>query len=129
MKNTVRRAAFDSSQVNEPCSTDIGLRAEIAAQGNEVEVGLEPIVARAGGLAEGFPVVGCKLSGLPINDSVSGAIGCDCVDESLQEGLTEMTEHIGRGGSDVLVTLPKRVTRKVFFEIGGIRHGGKIPRL
>ena len=40
-----------------------------------------------------------------------------------------MTKHIGRGGSNVLIAFSEGVTRKVFFEIGGIRHGGKIPCL
>ena len=46
-----------------------------------------------------------------------------------KNGLAKVTEHIGRGGRDVLVTLPEGVTRKVFFQSGGSRHRCKIPFL
>jgi hypothetical protein len=82
----------DSAQINNPCASDIGLLAEVASEGYEVEVGLEPIVTRASGLAEGFRVVGGKLVGFPIDDAVGVVMSCDFVDETLQEALKSVQE-------------------------------------
>ena len=110
MENAICRAALDTPQIDKPCSSDIGLRTEVALERNEVEVGLEPIVARAGGIAKRSLVVGREFVGLPIDDPVSGAMGCDLVDEALQEALQSIrAERFEADGIFVVAVFTKDV--------------------